>query len=107
MPDTQGPKAEPVAAAPAATSPVTPHPDEHPETINRNARNGMVLFVVYVAFYAGFMGLCAFDNQRMSRPALAGMNLAVVYGMGLIFAAFALALVYMALCRPIRQTAQA
>ncbi len=105
MSEPQGQQAESVAAASAAMQPAASHPDEHPETISRNARNGMVLFVLYVILYAGFMGLCAFDTQRMSRPALGGMNLAVVYGLGLIFAAFALALVYMVLCRPIRPTA--
>ena len=36
----------------------------------------------------------------MQQPVLAGVNLAIVYGMGLIFAAFILAMVYMYMCRP-------
>jgi uncharacterized membrane protein (DUF485 family) len=76
------------------------HPDNHPETVSRNARNGLKLFVVYVALYLGFMLLNAFAHERMQQPFLAGVNLAIVYGMGLIVAALVLALIYMRLCRP-------
>jgi len=34
----------------------------------------------------------------MAAPALGGVNLAVCYGMGLIFAAFVVAALYMAAC---------
>lgn len=74
------------------------HPDNHPETVSRNARNGLLLFAVYVVLYVGFMLLNAFANERMQQPVLAGVNLAIVYGMGLIVAALLLALVYMWLC---------
>ena len=75
------------------------HPDDHPQTISRNARNGLVLFAVYVVLYLGFVLLNAFEPQRMQQPVLAGVNLAIVYGMGLIVAALVLSLVYMFLCR--------
>ena len=65
-----------------------------------NARVGLVLFFVYLALYGGFIWLSAFNREVMARPALFGVNLAIAYGFGLIVAAFALALVYMALCRP-------
>ena len=77
------------------------HPDNHPETVSRNARNGLLLFAVYVALYLGFMLLNAFAHEKMQQPVVAGVNLAIVYGMGLIAAALILALVYMWLCRPI------
>ncbi len=80
----------------------TPNPDDHPDndpgTIGRNARNGMILFVVYVVLYVGFMLLNAFEPGRMQQPVLMGVNLAIVYGMGLIAAALVLALIYMRLC---------
>jgi uncharacterized membrane protein (DUF485 family) len=75
------------------------HPDNRPETISRNARNGLILFAIYVILYLGFMFLNAFEPQRMQQPVWAGVNLAIVYGMGLIVAALVLALVYMLLCR--------
>ena len=76
------------------------HPDNHPETVSRNARNGLLLFAIYVVLYVGFMLLNAFAHERMQQPVLAGVNLAIVYGMGLIVAALLLALVYMWLCIP-------
>ena len=41
------------------------------------------------------IALAAFAPARMKEPALGGINLAVLYGMGLIVAAFVLALIYM------------
>ena len=75
------------------------HIDHHPETVGRNARVGMVLFILYVLFYLGFMVLNAFYPEKMHKPAAMGVNLAIVYGMGLIFLAFVLSILYMVLCR--------
>src|SRR5690349_15741509 len=71
-----------------------------PRGWRHNARVGLALFVVYLLLYGGFVGLATFAPWAMARPALAGVNLAVVYGFGLIVAALVLALVYMLLCRP-------
>ena len=65
----------------------------------RNARIGLVLFFVYLAFYAGFVVLAAFSQATMQRTPMAGVNLAVWYGFGLIIAALVLALLYGLLCR--------
>ena len=67
--------------------------------VAHNARMGVILFVVYVLFYGGFMALSAFWPEIMSKPFLRGVNLAVVYGFALIVAALVLALVYMKICR--------
>jgi len=66
---------------------------------SRNARIGLSLFAVYLAIYGGFVGLNAFAPEIMESTPLLGVNLAVLYGFGLIVAAFALALLYGALCR--------
>lgn len=65
---------------------------------SRNARIGLVLFVIYLAMYGGFMFLNAFSASTMESRPIAGVNLAVLYGFGLIIAAFVLALIYGALC---------
>jgi uncharacterized membrane protein (DUF485 family) len=65
----------------------------------RNARYGFWLFLVYLALYAGFVLLAAFSPQTMERTPLAGVNLAIWYGFGLIIAALVLALIYGWLCR--------
>ncbi|MGH7214313.1 MAG: DUF485 domain-containing protein [Tepidisphaeraceae bacterium] len=72
--------------------------DDDLHLVTRNARYGLVLFVVYVLLYSGFMALSAFWPERMARE-YRGVNYAIWYGAGLIVAALALALVYMALCR--------
>lgn len=67
-----------------------------PTAIDRhNARWGLILFAIYVALYLGFMIMAAFWPERMATPTpLAGLNVAIVYGVGLIVAALVLALVY-------------
>jgi uncharacterized membrane protein (DUF485 family) len=72
--------------------------DDHPEVSAANARAGLVLFFIYLAFYAGFMALAAFAPQSMGRPVLGGVNLAITYGMGLIVGALVVAALYMAAC---------
>src|SRR5437763_15518349 len=74
------------------------HPDDHPELSAANARAGLILFFIYLAFYAGFMGLAAFAPQAMGRPMLAGVNLAITYGLGLIVGALVIAALHMWAC---------
>jgi uncharacterized membrane protein (DUF485 family) len=65
----------------------------------RNARMGLLLFAVYLALYGGFVGVSAFLPWLMEVRVLAGINLAIAYGIGLIVAALLLALLYGWLCR--------
>ncbi len=71
----------------------------------RNARVGFVLFVVYLLLYGGFVFLNAFAADVMEWTPIAGVNLAILYGFGLIIAALLLALLYGFLCRerPVEQ----
>ena len=73
--------------------------DDHPQISARNARYGLILFVIYLVLYGGFMGLSAFEPQLMSKTPFGGVNLAILYGFGLIVAALVLAVIYMVLCR--------
>ncbi|HLE00854.1 MAG TPA: DUF485 domain-containing protein [Bdellovibrionota bacterium] len=79
-------------------TPVTKEQEDE-TVVTHNARLGILLFVVYVLFYTGFMGLSAFHPAIMSTPVLGGLNLAIVYGFLLIAAALVLALIYMMLCK--------
>ncbi len=65
----------------------------------RNARIGFVLFVVYLLLYIGFVLLNAFAADVMEMTPIAGVNLAILYGFGLIITALILALVYGFLCK--------
>lgn len=89
---------KPESSEQQTTPPVHPA-DEHPELSARNARTGLLLFAVYLVFYGGFMGLNAFNPQLMAKRPFGGVNLAILYGIGLILGAVALALLYMYLCR--------
>jgi uncharacterized membrane protein (DUF485 family) len=77
---------------------VTNAPIDSPELQRRTSRIALALFWVYLAAYAGFMGLATFAPQWMERPAVWGVNLAILYGLGLIVGAVVLALLYMLLC---------
>jgi len=65
----------------------------------RNSRYGLSLFAVYLLLYGGFMYLNAFKPLTMASTPFGGVNLAILYGLFLIVAAFVLALIYMYLCR--------
>lgn len=69
------------------------------DTQRSNARLGLWLFVVYLVLYLGFVFLSAFSAQTMERPVIAGLNLAIVYGFGLIISALVMALIYGFLCK--------
>lgn len=66
----------------------------------RNARIGLVLFAVYLLLYGGFVLLNTFAPQTMESTPVAGINLAILYGFGLIIAALVMALLYGVLCTP-------
>lgn len=69
------------------------------EQVARNTRIGLWLFFIYTAIYAGFVALNAFRPDLMERTPIGGINLAVLYGFGLIIGALFLSLVYGWLCR--------
>ncbi len=70
-----------------------------------NARLGIGLFLGYLAIYAGFVLLSAFSPDEMGKPLsiFGGLNVAIVYGMGLILAALVLAAVYIVGCKPVAE----
>jgi uncharacterized membrane protein (DUF485 family) len=54
-----------------------------------------VLFWIYVLLYGGFMGLVLVRPDLLALRPFGGVNLAILAGLGLIVAAFGLALVSM------------
>jgi uncharacterized membrane protein (DUF485 family) len=64
-----------------------------------NSRLGLILFVIYLAFYLGFVLINAFAADVMETIVLAGLNLAIVYGFALIVIALLLAGIYGVMCR--------
>jgi uncharacterized membrane protein (DUF485 family) len=65
----------------------------------RNSRIGLVLFFLYAAVYAAFVIMAAFRPEAMKFTPLWGVNLAILWGFGLIIGAFILSILYGWLCR--------
>ena len=65
---------------------------------SKNARLGLQLFCIYLLMYGGFVLLSAFAPSTMEATPIAGINLAILYGFGLIVAALVMALIYGFLC---------
>lgn len=66
------------------------------EVAHRSANQslGLVLFAIYFLFYAGFIAITVYDYTILGKEVFAGVNLAIVYGMGLILLAIVLAVIY-------------
>jgi len=62
------------------------------------ARVGIYLFLLYGLIYGGFVGINVFAPLVMEKIIFLGLNLAVVYGLGLIVFALILALIYNYIC---------
>jgi len=62
------------------------------------AKLGIKLFLLYSVFYVGFVGLAIYAPAAMKTPVLAGTNLAITFGMGLILFAIILGLIYNHVC---------
>lgn len=82
-------------------------PAEDPAAVRRRVRLGHSLFLLYSLLYAGFMLLNAFSPGQMERTPVAGVNIAVLYGLTLIGAAFVLAIFYEGMCRWISRRSSA
>mgnify|MGYP001823007915 FL=1 len=62
-------------------------------------RLGVVMFIIYTLVYAGFVLTNVLtEGKAMQTIVFMGLNLAVVYGIGLIVFALVLALIYNAMC---------
>ena len=62
------------------------------------AKLGIYMFLIYVLVYAGFIVINLLLPKAMKIVIFAGLNLASVYGFGLIILAIAMGLLYNFLC---------
>ncbi len=62
------------------------------------SRLGVWMFLLYAIVYAGFVAINLKDATLMETIVCCGLNLAIVYGLGLIVFALVLALIYSHLC---------
>ncbi len=61
-------------------------------------RLGLILFAIYGLLYAGFVAINTISPKTMGQVVFAGLNMAVVFGFGLIVLAIVMGLIYNALC---------
>lgn len=59
---------------------------------------GIRLFILYTIVYIGFVALNTIEPASMGIIVFAGLNLAVVYGFGLIILAIVMGVIYNHLC---------
>lgn len=64
----------------------------------KKTRLGLILFFVYAAIYAVFVIIGLSYTHLMGVKVIAGLNLAVVYGMGLIILAIVMGYIYSLIC---------
>jgi uncharacterized membrane protein (DUF485 family) len=64
----------------------------------QKSRLGIWMFLLYLLVYAGFVAINLIDPSLMEKTVLLGLNLATVYGFGLIIFALIEALVYNSIC---------
>jgi uncharacterized membrane protein (DUF485 family) len=83
---------------PALDGPALPEEPRNPAIERHNARLGLWLLAVYVVAYGVFMYLSAFGPETLAQP-VGPLNVALVYGFGLIFGALVLALLYLFLSK--------
>ena len=62
------------------------------------AKLGVYMFFFYVIIYAGFIVINVASSKLMELILFAGLNLAVVYGFGLIVLAIVMGIIYNNLC---------
>ena len=75
-------------------SPLTPDTARN----SAKAKLGIVMFIIYVLIYAGFIIINVASPKTMGVILFAGLNVAVVYGFGLIILAVVMGLIYNKLC---------
>jgi uncharacterized membrane protein (DUF485 family) len=77
-----------------------PAPESGPDPASRyKTRLGVWMFIIYTIVYAGFVTTNVLnEGLAMQTIVFMGLNLAVVYGIGLIIFALVLALIYNAMC---------
>jgi uncharacterized membrane protein (DUF485 family) len=79
---------------------------EDAKTSRLKSRIGIWMFAAYSIIYAAFIIINVIDPKLMGLD-IGNLNLAIVYGFGLIVIALILALVYNAICNSIEKKASA
>jgi len=71
---------------------------EKDESAAQKSKIGLILFGVYALIYAGFVAINTLTPKTMGIRVFLGLNLAVVYGFGLIILAIVMGVAYNHYC---------
>ncbi len=74
------------------------NPPERDLAIQYKTKLGVWMFFIYALVYLGFILINIIKPTLMEQEIVFGLNLAVVYGFGLIILSVIMALIYNALC---------
>lgn len=72
-------------------------PLEIENSSQKKARLGILFFFIYLFFYAGFVLIGVFNYELLAND-IGGINIALIYGIGLIVFAVVLGVLYNFLC---------
>jgi len=72
----------------------------------KKTKLGVKMFFIYLVVYAGFIFIGVFKPELMGKD-VGSLNLAIVYGIGLIIFALVLAVIYNAKCTKMEKEAEA
>lgn len=76
------------------------------ETSRKKSRLGIIFFFIYTLFYSGFVIIGVFNYELMVIEYVKGVNLAILYGFGLIFLAIVMGILYNFMCTRYEDRAQ-
>ena len=68
------------------------------KSVKFKTRIGIFLFIIYGLIYAGFICINSINPGLMGKIIFSGLNLAIVYGFGLIILAIILGVLYNHIC---------
>jgi len=71
---------------------------ETDKAASKKAKLGVKMFVFYTLIYAGFVFIGLTKPEWMGLEAISGINIAIVYGFGLIFLAIIMGFIYNYFC---------
>lgn len=83
----------------------TPTEWKEDKSAKQKSKLGIIMFLIYFVVYAGFIIINVVDPQLMKMN-IGSLNLAIVYGFGLIVFALILALIYNHLCSKAEKDAE-
>ncbi len=74
------------------------HPQNSDPSSGKKARLGIIFFFIYLFFYGGFVAIGVVNYELLAIDTLGGLNLATLYGLGLIVFAVLLGMLYNFFC---------